>query len=151
MDEPVLSELVATQPTECASSNNVVDVQGFDVSSDDHVAVNLVVGVGQALNQHGGSDTAVKWSYRRSRMVSCLPQADRSVVSGPWSLELLCGQHHSEAGVVSSSRKYYRIGVRPKGRGSQVEASPQKRKKVNGVLRHSVYNLKKVARLPIKD
>lgn len=42
---------------------------------------------------------------KRGRATSCPPRAARSVASGPWSLEWLSDQHHSEAGVVSYARK----------------------------------------------
>lgn len=42
---------------------------------------------------------------KRGRASSCPPRPARSIVSGPWSLEWLTDQHHSEAGVVSSARK----------------------------------------------
>ena len=48
-DQPVLSVPVVTQPNECASSNNVVDVQGCVVSSDTHLVGELVDGDGLAV------------------------------------------------------------------------------------------------------
>jgi len=75
------------------------------------------------------------------------PQAVRSVASGPWSLEWLCNQNHSEAGVVSSSRKAFRKGPRTKGGVSHLDAIDQKRKKVNGVLSHTIHSLKKSGKI----
>lgn len=87
----------------------------------------------------------------RCRASSCPPKAARSIASGPWSLEWLSDQHHSEAGVVSSSRKEGKKRIRlRKKEGHEVNVD-QKRKKVNGVLRHPVHSLKKVARLPLGD
>jgi len=65
-------------------------------------------------------------------------------------LEWLSDQHHSEARVVSSSQKILKKEVRQKANGVRADVSIQKRKEVDGILRHSVLSLKKVARLPIK-
>jgi len=96
-------------------------------------------------------DMGTKRKTRGKRTDSCPPRTDRSVVFGPWSLEWLSHQHHSEAGVVSSSRKNIKKGVQPKECRTQVYGSLQKQKKVNVMLRHSVHSLKKVAGLPNKD
>ena len=82
---------------------------------------------------------------------SCPPKATQCIASGPWSLEWLSDQHHSEARVVSSSRKggNKRVWLSKKeGRADNVH---QKRKKLFGALRHPVLSLKKVARLPLGD
>ena len=110
-----------------------------------------MVGDGLEAEQHVGTISDSLCKRRRTRTTSCPPWADRSVVSGPWSLEWLSDQHHSEAEVVSSSRKCLKQGARPKVSGDQADAFIQKLKKVDGILKHSVHSLKKVARLPIKD
>ncbi|AET02659.2 DUF4283 domain protein [Medicago truncatula] len=92
--------------------------------------------------------TEAKVKRRKSRASSCPPRAARSVESGPWSLEWLSEHHHGDAGVISSARKKVRKVVRPI---FQSDICANKRKKVNGVLRHSVISLKKVAQLPSKD
>jgi len=94
---------------------------------------------------------ACQSTLRRARSVPCPPRADHSVVSGPWSLDWLCDQLHSTVGLVSSSRKCVRKGTRTKGGGKKEKVLPQRRKKVEGALRHPMHSLKKVARLPSKD
>lgn len=94
---------------------------------------------------------SLKTKGRRICGSSCPPQAARSLESGPWSLEWLSDQHHSDAGVISSSRKKVKRVVWPRDLCNQDGTIDKKRKIVNGVLRHSVPSLKKVARLPCKD
>jgi len=66
-------------------------------------------------------------------------------------MEWLCDQIHADAGIVSSSRKKGKQPVVRKVVQPSDEVNGFKRKKVGGVLRHSVYSLKKVARLPNND
>ncbi|KAK2427387.1 heterogeneous nuclear ribonucleoprotein A0 [Trifolium repens] len=97
--------------------------------------------------------TTVKADMRpeqHKRMLSC-PPASRSRLSGPWSLEWLQDHNIGGAGVIFSARK------RPKkGGGKDVvhhkrESGEPNKKKVGGFLRHSLYSLKRIARLPIDD
>jgi len=125
------------QPAGCAMFTKINGDQGH--------------GVDQASVSISGVGSGSKRKLRRNRAAPCPPRADRSVVSGSWSLEWLSDQHHSEAGVVSSSTQVVKKGVRPKDCFAKVDASVQKRKKVDGLLCHSVHSLKKVARLPIKN
>lgn len=80
---------------------------------------------------------------KRLRTSSCPPTGTRSVMSGPWSLEWLSDQLHFEAGVVSSSHKHIKKVGRQKEHLCKSISLSQKRKKLNGVLRHSVHSLKK--------
>jgi hypothetical protein len=101
------------------------------------------------------SDVSLKPSRksirRRNHTSSCPARAVCSLKSGPWSLEWLSDQHHGDAGVISSSRKKSKKVMRPGDPCNQVGFVDKKRKKVDGVLRHFVHSLKKVARLPCKD
>lgn len=63
---------------------------------------------------------------------------------GPWSLDWLHDHIHGDAGVISSSHK------KSKHKAS-ISAGIRGKKKAGGLLRHSVYILKKVSRLPTKD
>ena len=90
-------------------------------------------------------------TQERCRASSCPPKATRSITSGPWSLEWLSDQHHSEAGVVSSSQKGGKKSVRLSKKEGQADNVHQKRKKIYGALRHPVLSLRKVARLPLGD
>lgn len=87
----------------------------------------------------------------KTRASSVPPRAARSVESGPWSLEWLSDQHHGEAGVISSLRKKFKKARRPSIDSTKSGLIVKKRKKVDGVLRHYVHSLKKVARLPCMD
>lgn len=60
-------------------------------------------------------------------------------------------QHLSEAGVVSSARKVGKKSAQSRKVVGHSVVPNQKRKRVNGVLRHSVHSLKKVARLSSRD
>jgi hypothetical protein len=53
--------------------------------------------------------------------------------------------------VVSSSRNFFKKGVRSNQRCIKVDDNVQKWKKVNGMLRHPIHSLKKVERLHIQD
>jgi len=88
---------------------------------------------------------------KTGRASSCPPRAVRSVAFGPLSLEWLGDQHHSEVGVVSLACKGVKKVVRSRKEVCQRDNGTLKRKKVNGVVRHSVHGLKKVARLPNSD
>lgn len=96
-------------------------------------------------------DVGSNQKNRHFQAVSYPPRAVRSVASGPWSLEWLIDHHHSEAGVVSSSRKVGKKGPRPSVCRPYGDVSTPIHKKAGGFLRHSVLSLKKVVRLPVKD
>ncbi|WJX67066.1 hypothetical protein P8452_51562 [Trifolium repens] len=80
----------------------------------------------------------------RLRHSSCPPGRERPVNSGPWSLEWLHDHTIGDAGILFSGKQKRRLI------GSSPSVSVSKRKKVGGVLRHTM-NLKKVVRLPSKD
>jgi len=92
-----------------------------------------------------------KMKHGNRSTASCPPGAARSLGSGLWSLEWLSDQHLSETGVVSSTRNIATKGVGRRGGQDSKTDDGLKRKKVKGVLRHPVHNLKRVARLPHKD
>ncbi|MCI44905.1 DUF4283 domain protein, partial [Trifolium medium] len=49
-------------------------------------------------------------THRNKRTSSCPPEARRSVISGPWSLEWLNYQNHGDAAVIFSASKKSRKG-----------------------------------------
>ncbi|GAU51172.1 hypothetical protein TSUD_412070 [Trifolium subterraneum] len=90
-------------------------------------------------------------NIRRKRHLSCPPGGGRSNNSGPWSLEWLEDNNIGEAGIiVSAKKKIIRNNRLQRARNDELTKVPTK-KKVRGVLRHTVSSLKKVARLPCKD
>ena len=111
------------------------------------------------VSEGGGNHDAVQTSITSPlqgtqvscRSSSCPHNATRSLASGPWSLEWLSDPHHSEAGVVSSSRKDGNKRVRWSKKKGQADKFHQKRKKIFGFLCHPVLSLKKVARLSMCD
>ncbi|PNX71916.1 hypothetical protein L195_g027802, partial [Trifolium pratense] len=111
----------------------------------------------QGVRQARSSDTAevqVRSPGRVRRVKrtnSCRPEAKRSVISGPWSLEWLNDQNHGDAGVIFSASKKGRKGNRPdQSLNSKGQHDPLKRKAC-GILRHPLHSIKRVARMPTKD
>ena len=89
----------------------------------------LVQGVDIVTGPQTGAGSGPLEEQRRGRAISYPPGAARSVVSGPWSLEWLRDQVHSEAGVVSSSRRVGHKGMRPKlCRNNEVPFSSRRKK-----------------------
>ncbi|CAJ2632329.1 unnamed protein product [Trifolium pratense] len=85
------------------------------------------------------------------RTSSCPPEARRSAISGPWSLEWLQDQNHGDAGVIfSASKKSRKQIINGPSIKRKVELDPRRRK-AGGLLRHPFHSLKKVARMPSKD
>ncbi|GAU22961.1 hypothetical protein TSUD_247050 [Trifolium subterraneum] len=83
------------------------------------------------------------------RTKSCPPGVDRSVGSGPWSLEWLHDHNHGDVGVIFSTKKRRKDAERSGlGQGKDVALAHKKRKD-KGALRH--YSIKKVSRLPRED
>lgn len=119
--------------------------------NDSVLNVEEVSDVGQGAKPGSEVDVGSKQKLRHTRAASCPPRTGRPVGSGPWSLEWLDDQHHSEAGVVSSSRKVGKKGARHSGYRPSGDGVAPSRKNVGGLLRHSVLSLKKVVRLPDKD
>jgi hypothetical protein len=89
---------------------------------------------------------AMGLGYNRAR--SCPPGASHSVMSGPWSLEWLQDQGHREVGVIFSAKKK---GECPWMGRHQATQKGSKKRKVDGLLSHSIHSLKRIARLPIQD
>jgi hypothetical protein len=87
---------------------------------------------------------------RHVRMSSFPAWAERSMVSGPWSMDWLNHHNHGDAGVIFSSKKIKNLRNVIDNQ-KQNGVSSAKRRKVGGTLRHSVHTLKKVALLPSKD
>ncbi|GAU12613.1 hypothetical protein TSUD_132230 [Trifolium subterraneum] len=95
--------------------------------------------------------TNCKIKPRSKRTKSCPPGAKRSVYTGPWSVEWLHDRNQGDAGVIFSGKRRTKKGEH-QGRGHQrVENLDPKRRKAGGPLRHSLFSLKKVARLPSED
>ncbi|GAU14077.1 hypothetical protein TSUD_169020 [Trifolium subterraneum] len=88
---------------------------------------------------------------RYDRANSCPPVANRSFISGPWSLEWLHDHEHGEAGVIFSATKGVKEGGRLGTRHSKEGQLETRRRRAGGLLRHPVLSLKKVARLPRED
>jgi hypothetical protein len=88
---------------------------------------------------------------RRHRTSSCPPGRVLSVTSGPWSREWLQDHNHGDAGLIFSTKKKLRKGKRLHEGHKELPDKVYHKKKVGGVLRHTMQNLKKVARLPGKD
>jgi hypothetical protein len=114
-------------------------------SQEDPVAVQQHNGMKINIESSAEVNTCSKFQQRRSK--SCPPRSDRSLVSGPWSLKWLHAKHYSDVRAVSSSAK----DVQQRDRFKSGRYQAQRRKKVDGVMRHNVHSLKKVARLPNKD
>ncbi|MCI87236.1 DUF4283 domain protein, partial [Trifolium medium] len=57
---------------------------------------------------------------RSKRTNSCPPEASRSVISGPWSLEWLHDHNHGDAGVIFSVSKRAKKGDRHGARQKKV-------------------------------
>jgi hypothetical protein len=87
---------------------------------------------------------------QRKRTLSC-PPASRSGVSGPWSLEWLQDHNVGRAGVIFSARKQPKKGTGAVKEQHKKSAREPAKTKVGGFLRHSLYSLKRIARLPIND
>ncbi|MCI07228.1 DUF4283 domain protein, partial [Trifolium medium] len=99
----------------------------------------------------GGKKGSSLSSGRRKRTKSCPPGVKRSMISGPWSLDWLHDHNHGDVGVIFSTKKRPRKEGQSGGRQKKEGQEHPKRRKAGGIMRHSLYNLKKVARLPSKD
>jgi hypothetical protein len=89
-------------------------------------------------------------SEQRKRTLSC-PPASRSRLSGPWSLEWLRDHNLGGAGIIFSARKRPKQGGgADKVQHKRTPGGPTK-KKMGGFLSHSIYSLKRIARLPVND
>jgi hypothetical protein len=101
----------------------------------------------------GRGDTGPNQLVRHhQRTTSCPPSSTRSVTSGPWSLEWMNDHDHGDAGVLfSASKKIPKMGRCSRGRQLKDGHHDHKKRKSGGLLRHSIYILKKVALLPVQD
>ncbi|XP_045797610.1 uncharacterized protein LOC123891756 [Trifolium pratense] len=90
-------------------------------------------------------------SFFSKRTSSCPPEARRSVLSGPWSLEWLQDQNHGDAGVIFSASKRSRKALHQGPKFVKKGEQDRRRRKAGGPLRHPLHSIKKVARMPSKD
>jgi hypothetical protein len=88
---------------------------------------------------------------RSNRAKSCPPEDRHRSISGPWSLEWLQDHQHGEAGVIFSPKKGAKNLARPGTSRQQETTKGSKKTKAGGLLRHSIFSLKHIARLPTKD
>jgi len=110
--QPIISLACADHSTCCASKNVIDDELANVESSVCQVVEQSVDRCGREVVQLNVTTSVNKSKNRSVRAASCLPRADRSVVSGPWSLEWLSDQHCSEAGGgVLISEKFKKGGV----------------------------------------
>jgi hypothetical protein len=86
-----------------------------------------------------------------TRATSCPPSENRHAWKGPWSWEWMRDHNHESAGVIFSASKRAKKGGPNGGHHMREGQAVDNSRKVGGVLRHPVHNLKKIARLPSKD
>jgi hypothetical protein len=89
-------------------------------------------------------------NHQRQRTTSC-PPAGRSGLSGPWSLEWLDVHKKGGAGALVSSKGRSASGGGVVGEQCTKTAKGPSKTKAGGFLRHSLFSLKRIARLPIED
>ncbi|PNX71795.1 cysteine-rich receptor-like protein kinase, partial [Trifolium pratense] len=99
----------------------------------------------------GGCVGSVTTLKRGDRAKSCPPGANRSMLSGPWSLEWLHDLNQGDAGVIFSARKRSCKGDRNGGGIKKSVQEDPKRRKGGGVFRHTISSVKKIARMPSED
>jgi hypothetical protein len=88
---------------------------------------------------------------KHTRTLSCPPGGRGLGRKGPWSLEWLQDRALGDAGVIFSATKRVKNGS-AEGNTQIRDARPgQTKKRAGGLLRHSIYSLKRVARLPTKE
>jgi len=75
----------------------------------------------------------------------------RSLNSGPWSVDWLHNLQKGDVGLISSRTKRLRTVAKVLSRRCESHKNKVTKRKAGGVLRHPVFTLKKVARLPSKD
>lgn len=153
---PMVSHTVSSMP--CAVPAEELVVQSCDVEDGCPKLVSPTIidkvrtkGVSVQVSVPSECEASKVVTPRRKRAGSCPPRAGRSLVSGSWSMEWLRDQVHGDASIVSSSRKKGKQVVLSKEGLPLYRVTVSTRKKVGGLLRHSVHSLKKVARLPSKD
>jgi hypothetical protein len=87
---------------------------------------------------------------QRQRTMSC-PPAGRSGLSGHWSLECLNEHDMGDAGVLFSSKGRTEPGDGVEGEHHKRAVRGHSKTKAGGFLRHSLFSLKRIARLPLQD
>jgi hypothetical protein len=95
-------------------------------------------------------DPKVKGSGSQ-RARSCPPGAKDPSFSGPWSRAWLQGKSQGEAWVGGSLKKGAQQQGRPGGERRQEEHEGSKKRKMGGLLPHSVFSLKRIVRLSGRD
>ncbi|GAU51343.1 hypothetical protein TSUD_13210 [Trifolium subterraneum] len=103
------------------------------------------------VEKSGERAEPVRNLIRSKRTMSCPPGANRSIISGLWSLDWLQDHNHGDVGVIFSTRQKPSKGRQQVGYHHKDVIVGQRKKRAGGLLRHSIYSLKKVARLPGKD
>jgi hypothetical protein len=83
--------------------------------------------------------------------LSCPPRARKQVLSGPWSLDWLQEQNLGEAGVIYSAKERPKKGISIGGVLLKEGNPGPSKMRVGGSLRHLLFSLKRVARLPSED
>ncbi|PNX77214.1 putative sulfate transporter [Trifolium pratense] len=126
-------DLLINNITEGLQGEACVEVQGFNnvgiFSNVRSSSQDQVVGPDSPSVVVEAQDRLPVRTLRVKRMNSCPPEARRSVISGPWSLEWLNDQNHGDAGVIFSARKKGRKGNRPEASLiSKGQQDPLKRK-----------------------
>ncbi|GAU49411.1 hypothetical protein TSUD_407260 [Trifolium subterraneum] len=166
-EEPV-REVVSNQTSPSLEEGHSMDVAVFFPSTVQEVCVrtqvlDVMVPNSIGLDNQGRDDATVmpvvesgervvpaRNRNHSKRTMSCPPGANRSVFSGPWSLDWLQDHNHGDVGVIFSCKKSSKGRQTVECNHKEVKAGERK-KKTGGLLRHSIYSLKKVARLPSKD
>ncbi|GAU22593.1 hypothetical protein TSUD_134930 [Trifolium subterraneum] len=147
----ICSDMVLSHPV-----GSVVLVPGISNSpivSGDQGSMSIcspVVGLRSPVGEKG-QEVLRSSPLRNSRTKSCPPGVNRSMLSGPWSLDWLHDHNHGDAGVIFSARKKPLARARAGAGHKKGGQDAVKRRKAGGVFRHTLSSLKKVARLPSKD
>ncbi|MCI00512.1 DUF4283 domain protein, partial [Trifolium medium] len=129
-------------------TTRVLEIEDMSVTSGGRTIPERTTIPGLVVVSRGSAGPEVKLNHSK-RTKSCPPGANRSVVSGPWSLEWLHDHNHGDAGVTFSTNKKKKAVARQGTGQDKVVALGHNKSKTKGMLRHS--NLKTVARLPSKD
>ncbi|GAU21582.1 hypothetical protein TSUD_131660 [Trifolium subterraneum] len=140
-----LSSTTTISPSSSSSSTTTTTIPAVNLCADKPIVESL------GATSAGRPEGLIQNKPRSKRTKSCPPGAKRSVCTGPWSVEWLHDRNQGDAGVIFSAKRRTKKGEH-QGKGHQrVENLDPKRRKAGGPLRHSLFNLKKVARLPSED
>jgi len=82
-------------------------------------------------------------SIGRQRLCSCTPTAERSIMSGPWSLEWLNDRVHGDVDVIFSSKRKNKNNLRGGGPYSKIVATDniKNKKREESLTRLAILNL----------